>query len=96
MASGVNGTLPGGDAFARRIDFKAPAGGAEGHNNVGRVFIGLKTMNKTTYAGVIWYLDPGEAYTLENSQQPLPYHMADYWIDSDNDGDGIICTFDPS
>jgi hypothetical protein len=85
------------DAFARRIDLKAPTDiGAGSAFNKGRIYIGMKTMVRATLVGVIWILDPGDTYTLENSQQPMPYHMADYWIDADNAGDGVLGFFDPS
>src|ERR1700688_2828488 len=55
------------DAWFRRLDIR----------NVGtsRVYVGLKNLNKATFAGVIWYLDPGDEFTIENPQQAQPYHL---------------------
>lgn len=107
LMAAVNGGGPdnGNDAWARRIDIKANP------SNKGRVYIGRVpaqytagtssvsaslTLDKTNFTNVIWYLDPGESYTIDNPQQAQPYHVGEYWVDADNAGDWIAADFDNS
>lgn len=84
------------EARARRIDFKAPTAGGGVVGNAGRIYVGLQTMNRTTLLGVIFYLDPGDTFTLDNPQQALAYRLGDYWVDADTNGDYLTGDFDPS
>jgi hypothetical protein len=84
------------EARARRIDFRSPTASGNVVGNVGRIYVGLQTMNKTTLLGVIFYLDPGDTFTLDNSQQALAYRLGDYFVDADNSGDYLTGDFDPS
>lgn len=86
------------DAWARRIDLKNPGAspGAVTAGNSGRLYFGLKNMDRVTLIGVILFLDPGESYTLENPQQAQPYHLGDYWVDAEVSGEFFTGDFDPS
>lgn len=83
------------DARARRIDIVCP------NDSPGRIFIGNSAMDPTgvtdtDFLNVLFILDPGQSYTIENSQQPMPYHVGDYYAGSDVVGSFMFGDFDPS
>ena len=84
------------DARARRIDFRNPIASPKAvtAGNTGRLYVGVKGMVRSTLVGVIFFLDPGETFTLDNPQQALPWCLGDYWVDAEVDGEYLTGDFD--
>lgn len=62
--------------------------------NTGNVYVGSKTMNKVTLAGVIAIVPPGGSFTLQHDVGMNKYHVGDFWVDVDTNGEGCYATAD--
>lgn len=65
--------------------------------NVGAVYVGLATLNKTTLAGVCGQLaiptdNSIPAFSIALTLSPAGVDLSDLWIDADQAGDGVILT----
>ena len=65
--------------------------------NTGRVYIGLPTLNKTTCVGCYAILPAPAGAALPSfstalTLAPNAINVADFWIDVDAGGDGVIIT----
>lgn len=80
---------------ARHIELKCPT------TNTGLTYIGVLRagqtgLDKTLFVDVLWFLQPGEAYVIENSQQAGPYDIQSYVVDADTANNSVVANFDPS
>lgn len=88
-----NGGMKPGDNFPiNRLELQAfstavprPAGGA----NAGNVYIGSKTMDKSTLLGVVKVLVPGEVWLCQMQSISNKYQIDQLYVDAANGGDGV-------
>lgn len=71
----------------------APAGWTCG-TNTQTIYVGEKTMNKTTLAGVIATIPPGGFWSITNNVGENVYLTQALWIDADHAGDGVYGNVD--
>jgi len=74
----------GDDLWAQKIELQAPPG------NGGNVYIGIAGMNKTTLAGVIKILEPGQQWPIFHYSGLNKYHVGEWFIDADITGSQLI------
>lgn len=65
--------------------------------NVGKVYIGKSTLNKSTFVGVLVVLPTPTAnsiptFSLAVTQAANAIKLSDFYIDADNANDGVIVT----
>jgi len=65
--------------------------------NVGRVYIGTPTLNRTTFVGLyaILAVPAGPAlptFSTALTLAPNAINVADFWVDVDTGGDGVLVT----
>lgn len=71
----------------------APAGWT-GPTNAQTVYIGEKTMNKTTLAGVVATIPPGGFWSITNNVGANVYLTQSIWVDADSANDGVYGNVD--
>lgn len=81
--------IPGARIPAHSMMFQALS------TNGGKIYIGHSNMNKTTLAGVIAVLPTPTSsilpvFSMSIAYSPLGFNAADYWIDVDTSGDGVL------
>lgn len=63
--------------------------------NAGAIYVGRLGMNKTTLAGVIYKLLPGQTATINlHAGQAEKTSPSDYYLDADEADDAGLCSFD--
>jgi hypothetical protein len=73
------------DLYSNKIDITCPLNG-----NAGQVYIGSLGMNKATSAGVMKILQPGESWSITHNVGLNVFHVQDFYVDADNNGDSVI------
>ncbi len=62
--------------------------------NVGAIYIGLSTMNKSTGKDLVGILATPTANFIPSFSATIPYatsiDVSQFWVDADNSGDGVI------
>lgn len=69
------------------------AGKAPGTENTGRIYIGEQGMNKTTGAGVVLTLEPGETNSIAHTHSNNLLFPEQLWMDADTAADGARIAF---
>lgn len=77
-----------------KISFIANTNAHSGAGNTGNVYIGQKTMNKTTLAGVVVVLPKATSFPVTNNVSMNIYQFDQWYVDADNAGDGVYGSFD--
>jgi hypothetical protein len=72
------------DLYANKIDFQCPL------TNAGQIFLGVSGMVRATSAGVRKILQPGESWSSTHNVGLNVYHVQDFYVDADNNGDVAI------
>lgn len=65
-------------------------------DNVGKIYIGTSAaMNKTTGAGVLYVLAPGQPAATVRQPGRIPFldDVSNYWMDADTSGDGALISY---
>lgn len=65
-----------------------------GAGNTGNVYIGQKTMSKTTLAGVVAVIPKGSSIPITNNVSMNIYQFDQWYVDADTAGDGVYGSFD--
>jgi hypothetical protein len=63
-------------------------------DNVGSVYLGYADMNKSTLAGVLAILAPGDGWPYYDATSLGVIKASDFYIDVETNGDGILASFD--
>ena len=62
--------------------------------NAGAIYLGRSGMSKTTFVGVIYKLQPGQAATINLRATGTATALSDYYLDADTNDDAGLCSFD--
>jgi hypothetical protein len=65
-----------------------------GAGNSGLIYIGTQNMVRATLAGVLFTVQPGQAWPVTNNVGMNTYQFQNLFMDSDNAGDGCFGNFD--
>lgn len=71
----------------------APSGWT-GPTNTQTIYIGDKTMNKTTLAGVVATIVPGGSWSITNNVGDNVYALQNLYVDADHAGDSVYGNVD--
>lgn len=83
------GVMASGDpAFVNKVNVIALPG------NTGNVYVGAATMNKTTLAGVLAVITPGDDWQATNNMGVNKYPAHKYFVDADNANEGVYGSLD--
>ena len=59
----------------------------------GKMYLGARTMSKTSLAGIARVLSPGESFFLESQDGADTIRLKDYAIDAGVAGEGLLVTW---